>query len=213
MKEKCNVLNNKIETEIASPTTTNIVSTINSEKLQTDDVILKLVYYTNKGTECPCPIQSDISTSITLFIPILSALLGVIVGSTINYLHWKLTRKKDNLSKVSQSLLNLIIELEEISMNYWLTSPNRESENTVIKNEIFIKSKQLQVQKHINRLEKTKKDKSFKKLKVLSDDIFELITGEDFESNKRRASKHKVQQIASKCSEIKSILIIDYINV
>lgn len=144
--------------------------------------------------------QSD--SLVKQFLPVISVTIGVVLGFFSNRFHWEYTEKKKKESESFEKLSNLISDIESLSVEYW--TKDRDDENA--KNEVYIKSKIRLLSKYIRNI-KTK-DKSIKsELEHFSFDIFDIITGDDFESSQRKASKSKAISISRKCSDINANLL------
>jgi hypothetical protein len=131
------------------------------------------------------------------FIPIIAVILGALLGYFFNRFHWSWTEKKKKETESFNKVSTLISELETLSVEYWTKNRNDDDE----KNEVYIKSKIRLLEKYI-RLINTK-DKLIKnELDDFVSDIFDLVTGDDFESKKRKASKTKAISISYKCADI-----------
>jgi hypothetical protein len=147
--------------------------------------------------------QSGNNLSIKLFIPLISAFVGACLGSFLaflfNRLNWKLTEQDKQKKELFSKLATLIENLEKLSVEYWITDHNEED----AKNEVYIKSKHRLLVKYIREI--NTKDKTIKKeLEDFADKIFDVITGDDFESKERKLSKSKAISISNQCADINS---------
>lgn len=123
---------------------------------------------------------------------IISATVGAFSASAFNYFHWKMVEKKHKESEYLAILSKVIAELEDLSLEYWIKDANDEDS----KNEAYLKSKLWFLQKYT----RLKKDKE---LNDFVSEMYDLITGGDFETKNRKASNAKAIKISKKFSDIK----------
>ena len=145
--------------------------------------------------------QSGNHWSIKLFIPLISAFVGACLGSFLafcfNRLHWRWTEKEKQERESFSKLLTLIDALEAVSVEYWIKDHNEDD----AKNEVYIKSKHRLIDRYIREI--NTKDKLIKKeLEDFASNIFDVITGDNFESEERKLSKNKAISILNKCADI-----------
>lgn len=82
-------------------------------------------------------------------------------------------------------------------MGYWIEEHNKDD----VENEIYIKSKIRLLTKYVKKIDK----KQASKEDVLNDfasNLYDLVTGDDFESQNRKASKRKASLISYACADI-----------
>lgn len=145
--------------------------------------------------------QSD--NLIKQFLPIISVVLGAILGFYLNRLHWKYTEQNKKEASLFEKLSKLISEIETLSVEYWI----KDRDDDDVKSEVYIKSKILLLSNYIRNIKMT--DKSIKSyLEKFSLEIFDVITGGEFESSQRKASKSKAISISRKCTDINASLLI-----
>lgn len=142
-------------------------------------------------------LQSDNNLSIKVLIPLISALVGALSAFLFNRFHWKMVEKKKKETDLFVKISTLIGELETLSVQYWIKDHNENDDEK----EVYLKSKFRLLNKYIRAIDV--KAKSIKnELVEFESDTFDLVTGEDFESKKRKASKQKAILITYKFSEI-----------
>jgi len=142
---------------------------------------------------------SHVNSSYELksFIPIISVTIGALLGYFFNRFHWSWTEKKKKETESFAKLFTLISELETLSVDYWTKDHDEDDE----KNEVYIKSKIRLLTKYTRAI--TTQDKSIKnEIENFVSDIFDLVTGGDFESKNRKASKTTAITISYKCADI-----------
>jgi hypothetical protein len=118
-----------------------------------------------------------------------------------NRFHWLWTEKKKKETESFNKLSIIIRELETLAVEYW----TKDYSNDDKKNEVYIKSKIRLIQKYIRVI--NTKEKSIKnELDGFLSDIFDLVTGDEFESKKRKSSKSKAISISYKCADIFAVI-------
>ncbi len=150
---------------------------------------------------------------------IIAAFVGSLSAYLFNLFHWKVVEKSRKTSRIGVELHSIILEIEKDAIRYWLKGydPKNCEENTAM--EIFLKSKVLlavNVAGSILRLLHKSSispflrgDNQFAKqsIETFRKEIYDLVTGDDFESKERKASKYKAMQISRLCSDTKAKLV------
>lgn len=140
------------------------------------------------------------------------AVIGALSAYFFNYFHWNMVSKKNKVSELSTELSSLISELESVAVNYWLTPYCEESKEKSLAAEIAIKSKRHLASRYIRLVASELKAKKYASInRDLDDfdrDIFDLVTGDHFESHSRNISPVRASKIAKKCGKIKSVIIM-----
>lgn len=138
--------------------------------------------------------------------------VGALSAYLFNYFHWKMVSKKNKLSGLCTAFTSLINELERVSVLYWLTPYQRASQREAHTLEIQIKSNRQLTSKYIKSISLQLSGKQYdpvkKKLKDFDQEMFDLITGDGFESQSREISKSKAAQISKRCVSIKAAVIM-----
>ena len=153
--------------------------------------------------------SSGINSSQIIFAMFI-AFIGALSAYLFNYFHWKMVEKKGKVSRISRGLSDLIGDLEEISVSYWVCDYMEEQQQEIHVAEISIKSKRHLISKYIriisDELNTTKTALVKQNLEEFNLEIFDLVTGDGFESKTRVASKHKAMEIAKRCSDVKAMI-------
>lgn len=154
------------------------------------------------------------STLTSLLQMSLVAMIGALSAYIFNALHWKVVERKKIISSVAVELRAIINDLESISMDYWTKDYIEKNRQDIHIAEIAIKSKVRLISRYIkliiSELNVKKTDQNVQKLDEFSLNIFDLVTGDEFESRDRKSSKPKAQKILNECSDIRvTILSID----
>jgi len=155
-----------------------------SDDCQSIHDVIKEDILTNEGLQDAIVLLNEnlINNSdniIKLILPVVSVVIGVILGFLSNRIHWKLTEKDKKQRESLEKLSELIDDIEEISVEYW-TKDNNDNDN---KNEVYIKSKLRFIEKFVRI--KIKDSKLKTELNDFVSDIYDLATGDDFESKKK----------------------------
>lgn len=166
------------------------------------------------GLEGTIELLLSASTVTSLLQMSLVAVVGALSAYIFNALHWKIVEKNKKISGVTLELRYLINDLESISVEYWTRDYKEEDHQDISVSEISIKSKIRLISRYIKLVTselKTKNgDQNILKLEEFSLNIFDLVTGDDFESRERKSSKRKAQKILNECSDIRvTILSLD----
>lgn len=127
-----------------------------------------------------------------------------------NYWHWKTVKKNTNITNLSKELGVLIKQLEDESVTYWVKDYDDKLLHEFSAAEVSIKSKIRLINSIIDtfthRLSEENYERQVKKLKIFRNELFDLVTGDDFESKRRKASKSKAIKISTYCSNIRTTI-------
>jgi len=137
------------------------------------------------------------------------AFFGAFSAFFFNYLHWRMVEKKKKVSNICLTVIQLLNDLEEMALDYWTKNYNSAEKEKIHIQEITIKSNIFLFSKYIRLLSSqinTNKSSNNVSLESSLDDIFDLITGDDFESTTRAESKPKAFKIAKELSAIKAMI-------
>jgi hypothetical protein len=149
-------------------------------------------------------------TSEQVYFAVFIAFIGAFSAYLFNLFHWNMVNKKQRKDGISITLSVLVGELESISVTYWLNDYDKECKQKIHATEIAIKSKIRLIVRYIGILSAELNSKKLEsKIKELDDfrfDIFELVTGDEFESASRIASKAKAIKISNRCSDVKAMI-------
>ena len=139
-----------------------------------------------------------------LVIGLVIAFSGAFAAYCFNRIHWKLTEQEKARVHYFSSLHSLISQLEDLGLRYWLKDAGFDSEEEL---EIRIKSIHRTLTSRSKVFSCFKPDTSKeKRIKKFCSDIYDTITGDEFESSSRRRSKSKANSIARQCTTIKSMI-------
>lgn len=142
-------------------------------------------------------LHANSSYGLKSFIPVFSVVIGALLGYFFNRFHWSWTEKKKKTTESFSKIVTLISELETLSVDYWTKDHGEDDE----KNEVYIKSKIRLLTKYTRAINTN--DHSIKnEIDNFVSDIFDLVTGGDFESKNRKASKTTAISISYKCADM-----------
>lgn len=142
-------------------------------------------------------LQSNNTSALKAFIPIISVIIGALIGFFLNHVHWKRTEKEKKKTNSFTKIFTLISELESLSVEYWTKDTCEDDEKT----EVYIKSKIRLLTKYVKSIDASQ-EAIKKELDYFTSDIFDLVTGDEFESKGRKASKNKAISISYRCTDI-----------
>ncbi len=146
-----------------------------------------------------------------LCLGIIVTLVGAFSAYLFNMFHWRMVHKTQQESLVYTALLELIKEIEEIAVDYWLRSYSKGKKADINGDEVRIKSRLRLMSRYVKEISSMSKSRRLEsrreKVSEVAVDIFELITGDDFESASRKASRIKATQISYKCADIKATIL------
>lgn len=141
-----------------------------------------------------------------------SGFFGALAAYLFNLFHWRTTEKIRKIEQLCTNISRITDKLEEETIRYWLTPPpNNDIEKALTKQlEISIKSlirTQVSLTEKLSEIssQKNKRD-ALKKSKELNDRLYEIATGEEFESKSRKAKPGKCNIISRTCAEIRANL-------
>ena len=150
------------------------------------------------------------STSTTLGQAIFIVFMAAFSAYVFNLLHWMMVNKKQKKAGITTALSKLVDELELLSVTYWLDNYDEKRKLEIRTTEITIKPKIRLIVRYIKilsaALNSRKSASEIKKLDDFGNDIFELVTGGEFESICRIASPKKAIDISTKCSDVKAMI-------
>lgn len=136
-----------------------------------------------------------------------SGVFGAFVAYAFNLFHWFSTEKIRKTEQLCNSIYTIIDKIEDSSIRYWLTAPD-DSNGAITKQlEISIKSllrTQISLTESLAKLsKKPSRIKTLQEAQTLNNRLFELSTGDDFESKCRRVRPTRCHNISRACAEIR----------
>ena len=154
-------------------------------------------------------IQSNDKLTLTaIFFAVFVALIGALSAYLFNFLHWKIVRKTNKLYGSGVELIELIQRLESEALKYWISSYDDSKKEEILIAEISIKSiiRRIDVQTRalVTLLGDNRMKGKKQQISGFPYDIYDLVTGGDFESKARSSSKRKAMKISKQCSDARS---------
>ncbi|WP_296128086.1 hypothetical protein [Pseudomonas sp. Ga0074129] len=132
---------------------------------------------------------------------------GALAAYLFNLLHWNQTEKRRKTEIICSNILSITDKIEDQAITYWLSVDNsRSPENKKI--EISIKSlfrtqaKLIQQTSNNPNIDTQRKEK----IKTTHDMLFEIATGDYFESRAKEASPSKCYKISQLSAEMRIAL-------
>lgn len=138
---------------------------------------------------------------------IASGFTGALAAYFFNLLHWNQTEKRRKTEIICSNILSITDKVEDQSITYWLSADNsRSPENKKI--EISIKSLFRTQSKLIQQISKNPniEEQRKNKIKTTHDLLFEISTGDYFESRAKEASPSKCYKISQLSAEMRIAL-------
>jgi hypothetical protein len=156
------------------------------------------------------PTLLESASSSTFTQAAIVAFVGAFSAYLFNLFHWRMVEKKLKVSRIGLALDMLVKELESTAVDYWTQDFKEENHQQIHTAEIAIKSKIRLISRYIRlitpKLNTNKTTSTKQKLEDFGLEIFDLVTGDEFESKARKSSKPKAMKIAIRCSDIRALI-------
>lgn len=149
--------------------------------------------------------SSNNAFDLKAIIPIVSVIIGAFIGFLLNQYHWKRTEKEKKKASSFSKIFNLISELESLSVDYWIKDTSEDD----VKTEVYIKSKIRLLTSYVKSVDANQIVLKNELINFTSE-IFDLVTGDEFESKARKASKSKATSISYRCADINAVVANHY---
>lgn len=147
----------------------------------------------------------------SLLIPIIT---GIVVSSAAflyNKWHWCSVKNREIKIKTADALIEIVTDLDEVAVDYWMRNYSKKLSRDNTKAEIKMKSQLGLVNTLIPSLVKyapyRKRRETEISFRKFHDELFDLITGDDFETSSRKSNPSKASQISNKCLKFRVALI------
>jgi hypothetical protein len=136
--------------------------------------------------------------------------IGALSAYIFNFLHWRYVQQRHNSSNLGRSLIDLIDKLEGVATKYWVSGHRGKCAEDEHMSEIQMKTLLRQIVKYKTTfVENMKCDDVGRKSEQLDSfvsEIFDIVTGDGFESIERTPSKSKAMKIARECSDARYVI-------
>lgn len=147
-----------------------------------------------------CDLLNSVELQDNMIVSITAAIVGAFSAYLFNFFHWRKETKLIKKNELLKSAYNHILEMENISIDYWTVDTASANKNVITKQEIKIKCL-IRILIKYPRLFPNSFDK--KDFENMVDDLYELCTGGDFESSKRKKCDKTALNISLLCAEIR----------
>lgn len=145
-----------------------------------------------------------------LSIGALSALIGSFAAFIFSLIQLWLTHRRNDLNAGGEGLLSLVGELEDIAIKYWLIDADSMTAVDRQTQELKIKTLLRLIVRYANGLQSIFLTPAQKrravKISEIASKLFDLASGEEFESKSRKTSPPTASSIASQCAEVRGEL-------
>ncbi|HGM5168667.1 TPA: hypothetical protein ACKPZB_005102 [Serratia marcescens] len=149
--------------------------------------------------------------STSLFVALLTVACSSTAAFIYNKLHWRAVTARESRIKTAESIIELLIILDEISVDYWVKNYSKRYSRDNTKCEIKIKSCLMLINtlipSLISKVARRKKDSYKVTLERYHEELFDLITGDDFESTSRKSNLTKAAKISNRCLQFRVELV------
>lgn len=146
-----------------------------------------------------------------LLIPVVTGLVVASAAFLYNKLHWYSVRKRESRIKVAESMIDLVTTLDEIAVDYWLKNFSkrfsRESKMCEIKIKAHLNLFNSLVPSLCSEIASGKREENKTMFEGLHSEIYDLITGDDFESTSRKSDRVKADKISNKLLKLRVELV------
>jgi hypothetical protein len=161
------------------------------------------------GIELAISSIPDGSYILATYSGVVSGISALFAAWILNYYTSNKINKKNEISKITNVVYKKSEDLENHAIKYWLKGSTKKNKTEMLNLEINIKSDVVNIQAVLDDLylkdELLKKDRL--RLEVLNDEIYDFVTGGDFEVLGRIPSAERAMDIAITLSEFKLILL------
>lgn len=145
---------------------------------------------------------------------LITALISTICAATAafiyNKIHWYSVVKRETRTNLLESISDVVNELRTDAISYWLKGYSRKSAKSLLEEEMRIKASLNIINSTItiyaSKISRRKKKDIEPKLRAFHDELFDIITGDDFETQGRKQDKGKVSAISTKCVAFRVML-------
>lgn len=183
------------------------------------DIVDAIDTLTREINQVADQLAHTLSTSITaasevslgqISFAIFVAFVGALSAYIFNHLHWKTVNRNQRLKGIRTAIFELVSKLESLAVSYWLRGYDENMMHDLQVAEVEIKANMRLIAKLVRIIPPealagiTKEGKQ--KIDDFPSEMYDLITGDGFESRSRKISKSKATQITRHCSELKVIL-------
>lgn len=138
------------------------------------------------------------------------AFVGAFSAFIFNIIHWKVAQKRQDTANLANSLIGLINSLESLAIEYWMNDYDKTKEHSTNVAEVQIKAVLRQIGKYSSVFVQNLKGRNYRTIQPILEgfvsEVYDLVTGDGFESTIRQSSKAKAVKIAKECSDARVVI-------
>lgn len=148
--------------------------------------------------------------SASLITALISTTCAATAAFAYNKIHWHSVVKRETRIKLLESISDVVSELRTDAISYWLKGYSKKSAKTLLEEEMRIKASLSIINSTItiysSKISRRRRKEIESKLREFHDELYDVITGDDFETQVRRQDKGKVSAISTKCVAFRVML-------
>ncbi|HGO5343794.1 hypothetical protein [Raoultella planticola] len=148
--------------------------------------------------------------SSSLITALISTTCAATAAFIYNKIHWHSVIKREAKTKLLESISDVVNELRTDAISYWLKGYSKKSAKSLLEEEMRIKASlniiNSTITIYVAQVSKLKRKEIELKLRGFHNELFDIITGDDFETQTRKQDKGKVSAISTKCVAFRVLL-------
>lgn len=148
--------------------------------------------------------------SSSLITALISTTCAATAAFIYNKIHWHSVIKRETKAKLLDSISDVVNELRVDAISYWLKGYSKKSAKTLLEEEMRIKASLSIINStitiYVSQISRRKRNEIEDKLRAFHDELYDTITGDDFETLIRKQDKSKVSSISTKCVAFRVLL-------
>lgn len=148
--------------------------------------------------------------SSSLITALISTTCAATAAFIYNKIHWHSVIKREAKTKLLESISDVVNELRTDAISYWLKGYSKKSAKSLLEEEMRIKASlniiNSTITIYVSQVSKFKRKEIESKLRGFHNELFDIITGDDFETQTRKQDKSKVSAISTKCVAFRVLL-------
>ncbi len=145
---------------------------------------------------------------------LITALISTVCAATAafiyNKIHWHSVVKRETKTKLLESISDVVNELRTDAISYWLKGYSKKSAKSLLEEEMRIKASlniiNSTITIYVSQISLLKRKGIESKLRAFHNELYDIITGDDFETQGRKQDKGKVSAISTKCVAFRVLL-------
>ncbi|MDM2808904.1 hypothetical protein [Citrobacter sp. Cpo107] len=148
--------------------------------------------------------------SSSLITALISTTCAATAAFIYNKIHWHSVVNRETKTKLLESISDVVNELRADAISYWLKGYSKKSAKSLLEEEMRIKASLSIINStitiYVSKISKRKRKEIEPKLRAFHNELFDIITGDDFETLGRKQDKGKVSVISTKCVAFRVLL-------